>query len=44
MQNEYIKRGEMKWELLKGFWKDAGTFETLFEVNEYWRKKASKAR
>jgi glucose-1-phosphate thymidylyltransferase len=40
VQNAYIKKGKMKWELLKGFWKDAGTFETLFEVNKYWAGKS----
>lgn len=39
VQNEYIKRGEMKWELLKGFWKDAGTFQALFEVAGHWASK-----
>ncbi|MFC1559533.1 sugar phosphate nucleotidyltransferase [Candidatus Margulisiibacteriota bacterium] len=29
INNEYIKRGELTFELLKGWWTDAGTFETL---------------
>lgn len=40
LQNKYIKAGTMKWELLRGFWTDAGTFETLYEVNKYWAVKA----
>src|SRR3989338_4405779 len=29
VNNEYIKKGEMKWEILDGWWTDAGTFESL---------------
>lgn len=39
VQNQYIKRGKMKWQILDGFWKDAGKFETLFEANSYWATK-----
>lgn len=39
VQNQYIKAGKLKWELLKGFWTDAGKFETLFAANAYWAKK-----
>src|SRR3972149_3250120 len=37
--NQYIKLGELRWEELKGFWSDAGKFETLFLSNQYWAKK-----
>ena len=40
VNNEYIRRGEMSWSLLKGYWRDAGTFDTLLEANNYWAKKA----
>jgi glucose-1-phosphate thymidylyltransferase len=33
VNNEYIKRGKMKSEILKGWWIDAGTFESLAEAN-----------
>ena len=36
VQNQYIKAGKLKWELLDGFWTDAGKFETLFAANVYW--------
>lgn len=39
VNNLYIKKGQLYWSLLKGFWRDAGTFETLLEVNNYWAKK-----
>jgi len=29
VNNAYIKRGEMRWEILDGWWTDAGTFESL---------------
>ena len=40
LQNKYIKAGTMKWEILKGFWTDAGKSETLFQASLYWAKKA----
>ena len=29
MNNEYIKRGDISYEIMQGWWTDAGTFETL---------------
>jgi glucose-1-phosphate thymidylyltransferase len=39
VNNFYIKAGAMRWEELKGFWSDAGTFESLFKASQYWAKK-----
>ncbi|KKU79659.1 MAG: Glucose-1-phosphate thymidylyltransferase [Candidatus Amesbacteria bacterium GW2011_GWA2_47_70] len=39
VNNAYIKMGEMQWQEFKGFWTDAGKFETLFAANYYWAKK-----
>lgn len=39
LQNIYIKEGSMSWYELKGFWTDAGTFESLFRANLYWAQK-----
>lgn len=39
VNNAYLKRGELNWFELKGFWSDAGTFESLFRSNAYWAKK-----
>jgi len=39
VNNFYIKEGKLKWEELKGWWLDAGTFETLFLANKYWAAK-----
>jgi glucose-1-phosphate thymidylyltransferase len=33
VNNEYIARGEMTWEELKGWWTDAGTFESLLHAS-----------
>lgn len=42
INNLYIKQGELKWAELKGFWTDAGTFESLFRANAYWAQKRGK--
>jgi len=42
LNNIYIKKGILRWVLLKGFWSDAGTFDSLYEVNSYWANKARK--
>jgi glucose-1-phosphate thymidylyltransferase len=33
VNNAYIKKGKMQYEILKGFWTDAGTFDTLLRAN-----------
>lgn len=40
VNNQYIIKGQLSWVELKGFWSDAGTFDTLFAANKYWAKKA----
>lgn len=39
VNNFYIKADKMRWEELKGFWSDAGTFESLFKSNQFWAAK-----
>lgn len=39
VNNLYIKDGKMHWDELKGFWSDAGTFESLFKASQYWASK-----
>lgn len=39
VNNFYIKAGQLHWQELKGYWRDAGSFRTLYEVNQYWAKK-----
>jgi glucose-1-phosphate thymidylyltransferase len=34
VNNAYIRRGEMTYEILEGWWTDAGTFESLLRANE----------
>ena len=42
VNNIYLKLNKLKWAKLNGFWRDAGTFETLFESSQYWYNKNSK--
>lgn len=37
VNNWYIKRNEMKYEIVNGFWHDMGTHESLFIASEYIR-------
>ncbi|MEK6576502.1 MAG: sugar phosphate nucleotidyltransferase [Nitrospirota bacterium] len=34
VNNVYIERGKMTWEVLEGWWTDAGTFESLLLANQ----------
>ncbi len=34
VNNEYIKKQELKYDIVKGRWVDTGTFESYFEANE----------
>ncbi len=36
VNNFYIEDKALGWEELKGFWSDAGTFDSLLRANEYW--------
>ncbi len=40
LHNWYLKQGELKVDIVKGEWFDAGTFESLFKAGELARKKA----
>lgn len=39
VNNFYSKAGTLRWTKLNGFWRDAGTFDTLLEVSKFWSKK-----
>lgn len=39
VNNLYLQEGKLDWSLLNGYWSDAGTFDTLYQANEYWYKK-----
>lgn len=41
VNNAYIARGQLRWAELKGFWSDAGTFESLFRSNVFWAQKST---
>ena len=40
INNLYIAEKKLTWSVLDGYWRDAGTFNTLFEANKYWFEKA----
>ena len=41
VNNMYIEICQLRWAELKGFWSDAGTFDSLFRTNAYWAQKAT---
>lgn len=44
VNNRYIKAKKMKWQILKGWWSDAGTFESLYQTNKFWAQKKSEGK
>jgi len=42
VNNAYIKEGLLEYDILKGYWTDAGTFESLFHASELVVKKKNK--
>ncbi|MFQ5708577.1 MAG: sugar phosphate nucleotidyltransferase [bacterium] len=44
VNNEYIKQNKMTFEILDGWWTDAGTFESLFRANALVAEKKMKRR
>jgi len=39
VNNVYREKGQLRWTMLEGYWRDAGTFATLVEANLYWASK-----
>lgn len=39
VNNEYIKKRSLRWAKLDGYWSDAGTFRSLYNVGRYWAEK-----
>ncbi|MBI4395401.1 MAG: NTP transferase domain-containing protein [Candidatus Omnitrophica bacterium] len=42
VNNHYVKDGTLEFDVLKGFWTDAGTFESLFHANSLVHEKRRK--
>ncbi|MDP8206248.1 MAG: sugar phosphate nucleotidyltransferase [Candidatus Electryonea clarkiae] len=38
VNNGYLERGELSFEILKGWWTDAGTHESIRIADQYWRE------
>jgi glucose-1-phosphate thymidylyltransferase len=34
VNNVYIRRGELQFDILKGWWTDCGTFDSLLRANQ----------
>lgn len=43
VNNEYIKKGEMQFSIVRGFWSDAGTFDSLLRASTLVKEKEEKA-
>ncbi len=44
VNNAYIKKGNLEYDVLKGYWTDAGTFESLYRANRLVAAKAIKTK
>ncbi|MBN1645477.1 spore coat protein, partial [Candidatus Woesearchaeota archaeon] len=44
VNNSYIKKGLMQANFVKGFWSDAGTFESLLRATKLEREKEFKSK
>lgn len=40
VNKEYLQKGELQVDIIDGIWEDAGTFDSLLRVNNYWAEKA----
>ena len=40
LNNIYLQKGELQVDIIDGIWEDAGTFDSLLRVNNYWAEKA----
>ena len=43
VNNYYLRKGRLEYDVLKGYWTDAGTFESLHRANALVARKAKKA-
>jgi len=44
VNNSYIKNSKLEYDILKGYWTDAGTFESLFNASHLVREKNLKSK
>ena len=42
VNNLFINEGNLNWSVLEGYWRDAGTFDTLLEAGRFWYEKKNK--
>jgi glucose-1-phosphate thymidylyltransferase len=44
VNNAYLKKGQLKYFIMKGFWSDAGTFESLFRAATFVKEREEKSK
>lgn len=44
VNNAYLQRGELQVDIIQGIWEDAGTFDSLLRINNYWAEKAKRVQ
>lgn len=44
VNNLYLQEGQLSHSFLDGYWSDAGTFDTLYQANQYWYNKIKDGR
>ena len=44
VNNAYIRKGQLEFDLLKGWWTDSGTFDSLLRANQLVAEKARKSK
>jgi glucose-1-phosphate thymidylyltransferase len=44
VNNAYLRQGDLRYEVVDGWWKDAGTFESLFHANQLVHEMRAKTR
>lgn len=44
LNKSYLEEGGLTWSYLDGYWRDAGTFETLYEASKYWAEKELRSK
>ena len=44
VNNWYAKQGKLSWDMLGGYWSDAGTFDSLHRSGAYWAEKTDKGK
>jgi glucose-1-phosphate thymidylyltransferase len=44
VNNRYLQDGELRYDIMQGWWSDAGTFESLFRANQLVAQERNRAK